>query len=59
LLLRDNGAGAQSYAAERTAACKYYSGRNCSFSPAATYGNQVMAKANTIKLTMIDPLKGY
>jgi membrane-bound lytic murein transglycosylase B len=59
ILLRDNGAAAQTQAAERTAACRYYSGRDCGFAPAATYGNQVMAKANTIKLTMIDPLKGY
>lgn len=58
ILLKNNGAAAGTYEAERTAACKYYSGRTCTYSPAATYGNQVMAKASNIQLTMIDPLKG-
>lgn len=57
-LLQGNGAALQTYAAERTAACRYYSGRNCSTaSHIAAYGNQVMNRASTIQLTMIDPLQ--
>ncbi len=54
------GAGAGGYTAERNAACKYYSGRNCdNKSPANSfYGDQVVAKANNIQNNMIDPLKG-
>lgn len=59
LLLTDNGATYGSYSAERNAACKYYSGRNCSSSSVArSYGDQVMAKADLIQRTMIDPLQG-
>ena len=56
-LLQGNGAAAGSYEAERNAACKYYSGRNCSTAKhIASYGNQVMTRASTIQTTMIDPL---
>ncbi len=59
-LLKGLGAAGGTSEAERNAACKYYSGRVCSSaSHIAAYGNQVMAKATNIKLTMIDPLKGY
>ncbi|MEX2010425.1 MAG: hypothetical protein WD874_01310 [Parcubacteria group bacterium] len=58
LFLRDLGAGAGTYAAERTAACRYYGGGSVCTSVTAPYGNSVMAKANTIQTTMIDPLKG-
>lgn len=57
-LLKDNGARAGSYSAERDAACKYFSGSKCSKSSwAATYGSQVMKKAETIQTTMIDPIE--
>lgn len=58
LLLIDNGARSGSYSAERNAACKYFSGASCSKSAwAATYGSQVMRKAETIQTTMIDPVE--
>lgn len=45
LYLADLGAANGSEAAERNAACKYYSGRSCSASSAAAgYGNSVMKK---------------
>lgn len=54
LLLRDNGAGTQTYSGEHTAAAKYYAGGNW-----ATYGqgyaNSVMAKKSAIQ-TQIDTL---
>lgn len=57
-LLKDNGARSGSYSAERDAACKYFSGSRCSKSSwAATYGTQVMKKAETIQSTMIDPIE--
>jgi membrane-bound lytic murein transglycosylase B len=57
-LLRDNGATRGGYSAERDAACKYFSGRQCSQSSwAATYGTQVMQKATNIQENMIDPLQ--
>ena len=61
IYLADLGASASGYTAERNAACRYYSGRSCdSRSPANSfYGNQVMAKAENIQLTMIDPLEGF
>jgi membrane-bound lytic murein transglycosylase B len=61
LYLADLGASAGGYTAERNAACRYYSGRSCDAkAPANTfYGNQVMAKAENIQLTMIDPLEGF
>jgi len=51
LYLTDLGAGAQTWTAERNAACKYYSGRACdSKAPANSfYGDQVMAKASSIQ----------
>lgn len=59
LLLIDNGAKYGSYTAEQNAACKYYSGRSCSASSIArSYGTAVMAKADMIQRTMIDPLQG-
>ncbi len=60
--MADLGASSQGYTAERNAACKYYSGRSCGVGggPANTfYGNQVVAKAENIQLTMIDPLEGF
>ena len=49
-LLKENGAGSQSFSAERNAACKYYSGRSCSASTVATnYGNQVMSRVQGIQ----------
>ncbi len=57
LYLTDLGANPDSYTGERDAACKYFSGSKCSRSSwAATYGNQVMVKAENIQTTMIDPL---
>jgi membrane-bound lytic murein transglycosylase B len=58
ILLKDNGAGAGTYTAERNAACRYYGGgRGCTTTTSA-YGNQVMSRASTIQTTMIDPLQG-
>ena len=57
-LLKDNGARAGSYSAERDAACRYFSGSKCSASSwASSYGTQVMNKAETIQTTMIDPIE--
>jgi membrane-bound lytic murein transglycosylase B len=57
-LLQGNGAALGTYEAERAAACKYYSGRICGAARhIASYGNQVMTRASTIQLTMIDPLQ--
>src|SRR3989344_5853151 len=55
LYLTDLGASSGSYTSEIKAACKYSGtgGTTC------TYGKQVMAKAPTIQLTMIDPLEGF
>jgi peptidoglycan hydrolase CwlO-like protein len=59
MYLSDLGASSGTYTAERNAACKYYSGRNCSASATiASYGNSVISKADTIQRTMIDPLQG-
>ncbi len=58
VLLANNGASTGLYENERTAACRYYSGKNCSTAThIARYGNQVMGRAGTIQLTMIDPLQ--
>ncbi|MFA6270125.1 MAG: hypothetical protein WC657_02860 [Candidatus Paceibacterota bacterium] len=60
--MADLGASSSSYTAERNAACKYYSGRSCGVGtgPKNTfYGDQVIAKAENIQLTMIDPLEGF
>lgn len=45
LLVRDLGAGAQTYTAEKTAALRYYAGGNWSLPQNQFYGNQVMAHA--------------
>ncbi len=59
--MADLGASGGSYTGERNAACRYYSGRSCDAkTPSnAFYGNQVMAKAENIQITMIDPLEGF
>jgi peptidoglycan hydrolase CwlO-like protein len=54
LYLTDLGAKNGSYTGEIAAACKYFGtgGSSCA------YGKQVLAKANIIQTTMIDPLQG-
>lgn len=62
LYMADLGAANGGATAERNAACRYYSGAACSpgRKPANVfYGDQVMAKATNIQLTMIDPLDGF
>lgn len=60
MYLADLGASSQTYTAERTAACRYYSGASCGTRTGSTsYGNSVMAKAENIQRTMIKPLQGY
>lgn len=56
LYLKDIGAAAQTYSAERNAACRYYSGRACSGSN-AVYGDSVVKKADAFQEN-IDFLKG-
>jgi membrane-bound lytic murein transglycosylase B len=53
--MADLGAASGGYTAEIKAACKYYG----SGGSACSYGKQVMAKAENIQLTMIDPLEGF
>jgi membrane-bound lytic murein transglycosylase B len=55
--LENLGADAQTFTAERTAALKYYAGSNWSKSANAFYGDQVMAKAQSIQQNMIEPLQ--
>ena len=57
LYLADLGAGQGGYTAERTAALKYYAGAGWAKAANAFYGNQVMAKAQSIQENMIDPLQ--
>lgn len=60
LYVADLGATAQTYTAEREAACKYYSGRGCSV-PGVTnafYGNSVMSIAAQIQKD-IDVLESF
>lgn len=60
LYVKDLGAAAQTYTAEREAACKYYSGRGCS-APGVTnafYGNSVMNIATQIQKD-IDVLESF
>lgn len=59
--MADLGAAGGGYTAERNAACRYYSGRACDNKAPANsfYGTQVLAKAENIQLTMIDPLEGF
>ena len=60
MFLSDLGAYSGSYTSEKNAACRYYSGKPCSASSVSnSYGNQVMAKADLIQRTMIDPLQGF
>jgi membrane-bound lytic murein transglycosylase B len=57
MYLTDLGAYAGSYTGERNAACRYYSGRACvNGTINATYGSQVMSKAQNIQENMIDLL---
>lgn len=58
IYLSELGASNRTYTAERTAALKYYAGGNWSNPANAFYGNGVMAKAQTIQETMINPLQG-
>ena len=60
LYVRDLGANAQTYTAEREAACKYYSGRGCSDPKVvnAFYGNAVMNHAANIQKD-IDVLESF
>ncbi len=62
IYMADLGAANGGNTAERNAACRYYSGAACQAGrkPANVfYGDQVMAKAENIQLTMIDPLEGF
>ncbi len=57
LYLTDLGADPKSYTSERNAACRYFSGRRCAdLAWAASYGDQVMAKAEVLQTT-IDSLR--
>lgn len=57
--LTDLGASSASYTSEKNAACRYYSGKKCSASSISnSYGTSVMAHADNIQRTMIDPLQG-
>lgn len=58
LFLSDLGADAQTYSAEKSAACKYYGGGSGCTSKTSPYGVSVMKKAQNIQETMIDPLEG-
>ena len=54
LFLKDLGATTQEFTNERTAACKYYSGRNCytttgRAAAGLSYGNSVMSRATKIQ----------
>jgi membrane-bound lytic murein transglycosylase B len=55
--LENLGADAQTFTSERTAALKYYAGSNWSKAANAFYGDQVMAKAQSVQHDMIDPLQ--
>jgi len=61
ILLANLGADTRDFTNERTAACRYYSGKTCYTNGRAniglSYGNQVMARASNIQLTMINPLQ--
>ena len=53
IYLTELGAAPDSYTGERNAACRYFSGQKCANSSwASTYGNQVMAKAETLQETI-------
>lgn len=62
IYLSDLGANGQTYTTERTAACRYYSGRSCyaangKANVGLSYGNSVMNKVDAIQAD-IDALKG-
>ncbi|MFH1473132.1 MAG: lytic murein transglycosylase, partial [bacterium] len=57
LFLKDLGASAGTYTAERNAACRYYGGGSSCTTTTASYGNSVMAKATDIQNNMINPLQ--
>lgn len=59
LYMQDLGAAYGGWSAEREAACKYYSGRGCGLSAMNNtfYGDGVMARAQRIQETMIEPLE--
>ena len=59
LYLKDLGANAATFTAEREAALRYYAGSNWYKSKNAFYGRQVMEKATNIQENMIDPLLKY
>jgi len=59
IFLSDLGADSSSYSAQKNAACRYYSGSSCGVvSGATSYGNSVMALADSIQQNQIDPLQG-
>ncbi|MBX4198680.1 lytic murein transglycosylase [Candidatus Parcubacteria bacterium] len=49
ILLKNNGASAGTYTAERTAACRYYGGGTSCTSTTGVYGNQVMSRVTNIQ----------
>jgi len=55
--MKQLGADAQTFTAQRTAALKYYAGSNWSKPANAFYGDQVMVKVQNIQTNMIDPLQ--
>ncbi|KKU49830.1 MAG: hypothetical protein UY47_C0005G0023 [Parcubacteria group bacterium GW2011_GWB1_49_7] len=61
LYLSELGAGTQDWTNERTAACKYNSGRTCYVNgkagPGLSYGVNVMSIAESIQRDKIDPLQ--
>ena len=58
LFLGDLGAGNGGYTAEHNAACRYYGGGSVCTSVTKPYGNSVIALADSIQTTMINPLLG-
>ena len=57
IYLKNLGAGAGGYTAERNAACKYYSGKACTTTGFnGFYGDSVVKIAQNIQANMIDPL---
>ncbi len=56
MYLADLGANAQTYTAEKSAACKYYGGGSGCTAVSSPYGVSVMQKAVNIQVNMIDPL---
>jgi len=59
LYLKDLGADAGTFTAEREAALRYYAGSNWYKAKNAFYGRQVMEKATNIQENMIDPLMKF